>query len=170
MRAAAREEVPLAVTAIGRENAKDFERFGQVLWPEEDGTPYDVPRFDADLDLSRGKPRFYLMRLNPKGLTMDRITFHANVTQCLASADDVTWHLVVAEPSPLSKPPRTDDLHAFAFPAGCIVKMHKATWHAGPLFEGRDVAFYNLELSDTNVVDHNTHVYADEGIAYRLVP
>lgn len=31
---------------------------------------------------------------------------------------------------------------------------------AGPLFDGSDaMSFYNLELSDTNVVDHNTHDY-----------
>jgi len=34
----------------------------------------------------------------------------------------------------------------------------QATWHAGPLFKGTPhMDFYNLELSDTNVVDHNTH-------------
>lgn len=32
---------------------------------------------------------------------------------------------------------------------------------AGPLFDSSDaMSFYNLELSDTNVVDHNTHDYA----------
>jgi hypothetical protein len=32
---------------------------------------------------------------------------------------------------------------------------------AGPLFDSSEaMSFYNLELSDTNVVDHNTHDYA----------
>jgi hypothetical protein len=29
--------------------------------------------------------------------------------------------------------------------------------------------FYNLELSDTNVVDHNTHDYRKDGIEFLVV-
>jgi hypothetical protein len=44
--------------------------------------------------------------------------------------------------------------------SGVFVKLERGTWHAGPLFVGSAHAdFYNLELSDTNVVDHNTHDY-----------
>ncbi|GHP10568.1 hypothetical protein PPROV_000929900 [Pycnococcus provasolii] len=156
--------VSLHVTAIlSKSDAAAFQPFGQVVWPEEDGTPYEVPLYDASLDLSAGQPRFYMMRIPPRGLEMDRITYHADVTQCLASMQDSTWHLVVAEPSDLSKPPTAEQLHAFAFKGGCIVKLNKGTWHAGPLFDGEDeIAFYNLELADTNTVDHNTHIYEDE--------
>ena len=156
--------VSLHVTAItSKSEAAAFQPFGQVVWPEEDGTPYEVPLYDASLDLSAGQPRFYMMRIPPRGLEMDRITYHADVTQCLASMQDSTWHLVVAEPSDLSKPPTAEQLHAFAFKGGCIVKLNKGTWHAGPLFDGEDeIAFYNLELADTNTVDHNTHIYEDE--------
>lgn len=44
----------------------------------------------------------------------------------------------------------------------------QATWHAGPLFAGHPhMDFYNLELSDTNVVDHNPHDYREgEGIEF----
>lgn len=38
--------------------------------------------------------------------------------------------------------------------SGCVFCI------AGPLFDSSDaMSFYNLELSDTNVVDHNTHDY-----------
>lgn len=41
---------------------------------------------------------------------------------------------------------------------------------AGPLFDGPQADFYNLELSDTNVTDHNTHDFlAAEGLAYEVV-
>ena len=41
---------------------------------------------------------------------------------------------------------------------------------AGPLFDGESADFYNLELSDTNVTDHNTHDYATaEGLQYEVV-
>lgn len=62
----------------------------------------------------------------------------------------------------LSRYPRQQDLQAFEIPAGSFIKMHAGTWHAGPLFDDSDeMDFYNLELADTNVVDHNTHVYKD---------
>lgn len=34
---------------------------------------------------------------------------------------------------------------------------------AGPLFDGAEQSFFNLELEDTNVTDHNTHTYGGEG-------
>jgi hypothetical protein len=40
--------------------------------------------------------------------------------------------------------------------AGTFIKMHTGTWHAGPLFTSpAHIDFYNLELSETNVTDHN---------------
>ncbi len=53
-------------------------------------------------------------------------------------------------------------------PAGTFIKLHQGTWHAGPLFEEDSMAFYNLELSDTNVVDHNTHDYRDDDLQFFL--
>jgi hypothetical protein len=29
--------------------------------------------------------------------------------------------------------------------------------------------FYNLELKDTNVVDHNTHDYSSQGLRFQIV-
>jgi ureidoglycolate lyase len=47
--------------------------------------------------------------------------------------------------------------------------LHKGTWHAGPLFEGAAQSFFNLELADTNVVDHHTcDLTASYGFALRL--
>jgi hypothetical protein len=41
---------------------------------------------------------------------------------------------------------------------------------AGPLFDAGEMDFYNLELADTNVVDHNTHHYGrDQGLAFQVV-
>lgn len=55
-------------------------------------------------------------------------------------------------------------------PPGHFIKLHEGTWHAGPLFDAPDtMSFFNLELADTNVVDHNTHVYAHEGVSFQLV-
>ena len=72
--------------------------------------------------------------------------------------------------SNLCRYPKTEDLTAFRIPSDCFVKLHAGTWHAGPLFsQPEHVSFYNLELSDTNVTDHNTHRYLqDDGIEYEL--
>jgi hypothetical protein len=36
------------------------------------------------------------------------------------------------------------------------VKLHQGTWHAGPFFLTPTALFFNLELSDTNLTDHNS--------------
>lgn len=46
--------------------------------------------------------------------------------------------------------------------------MDPGLWHAGPFFDGVDgMDFYNLELSDTNVTDHNTHVFPNQQFQIR---
>ena len=39
----------------------------------------------------------------------------------------------------------------------CFIKLETGTWHAGPYFDDDFIDFYNLELSDTNVIDHFTY-------------
>ena len=138
--------------------------------------------------------RFYIMRIPRRGLTFDRITYHAKVTQCLGGLSLEPWYLAVAAPSgsvdrsisshavsmlmssqistltpDYCRYPRAEDLQAFKIPHGKFVKLHAGTWHAGPLFQQPDqMDFYNLELKDTNVVDHNIHVYSKDGLLYEL--
>lgn len=51
--------------------------------------------------------RFYIMRLPKRGKTFGRITFHAQVTQCLGAIQPGWWYLVVAKPTlSLSKFPQ----------------------------------------------------------------
>jgi len=35
------------------------------------------------------------------------------------------------------------------------VKLHPGTWHDGPFFAADTALFFNLELSDTNLTDHD---------------
>lgn len=101
------------------------------------------------------------MRIPKRGLAFDRITYHDKVTQCLGGLNLESWYLVVAAPSgSVENAPQEKDLHAFKIQHGQFVKLHQGTWHAGPLFDSVDhMDFYNLELSDTNQADHNTHVF-----------
>ena len=133
--------------------------YAQLVGPTEDGKEYDAA--DAQLVLDRGSPRLYIMRLPARGREFDRITFHRNVTQCLGALAPVApWFLVVGAPTlDVAAPPRQADLVAFRIPHGVFVKLMEGTWHAGPLFDGHQADFYNLELADTNVVDHTTHRY-----------
>ncbi|KAI3836507.1 hypothetical protein MKW92_015215 [Papaver armeniacum] len=155
-----------------------FANFGQVIEASPDGEGFG-PR-DAQLDLSRGIPRFYILHLENRPLKFTRITHHANVTQCLGSIGGHNWYLGVAKPSIVNPneddgkkivqsksghsyvPPHPDDVRVFRISGPKFVKLHIGTWHAGPLFKGDAMDFYNLELTNTNVVDHTTHDFKKE--------
>jgi len=130
---------------------KNFAPYGELILPTEDGKPYDET--DAKLDLSQGTPRFYIMQLKQRGRQFHLITRHQLCTQCLGALEGKSWFLAVAPPNQNQKP-NVDQLKAFCIPGNCFVKLHKGTWHAGPYFDADVINFYNLELSDTNEVDH----------------
>ncbi|GAQ84894.1 hypothetical protein KFL_002110120 [Klebsormidium nitens] len=143
----------------------------QVCGPCVDGAEFG--REDAQLELEGGVPRLYILRLKGKELKFDRITHHAQVTQCLGSADGRPWYMGVAPASLLSDapgddgrlpwaPPAISDVRVFKVEGPTFLKLNKGTWHAGPLFEDPQMDFYNLEHTDTNVTDHNTHVFSRE--------
>lgn len=154
------QRIPLRAELITPER---FAPFGQVISPSEDGKPYDA--LDAQLVLDQGMPRFYLMRLRDRGRQFSKITRHRQCTQCLGSLGG-EWLLGVAPPGPENAPAKAN-IQAFRIPGTCFVKLHVGTWHAGPYFDAEVMDFYNLELSDTNVVDHDTCDIAQRyGIAF----
>lgn len=63
-------------------------------------------------------------------------------------------------------------LDSVQVPFGTFIKLNPGTWHAGPHFETREyMDFYNLELSDTNQVDHyNFHFDNELDIEIRILP
>jgi ureidoglycolate hydrolase len=130
-----------------------FAPFGQVITASLDGKAYD--QTDAQLHLKNGIPRFYIMRLQSKGRRFSRITRHQQCTQCLGSLADKEWLMAVAPPSATLQP-NWQAICAFRIPGHCFIKLDIGTWHAGPYFDHEWADFYNLELSDTNITDHNT--------------
>lgn len=130
-----------------------FQPFGQVIYATEDGVPYSEQ--DAQLQLQNGTPRFYIMRLPRKGRQFSRITRHLRCTQCLGALNGQSWLIAVAPPGDAAYP-ALEQIQAFVIPGDCFIKLHVGTWHAGPYFEANSIDFYNLELSDTNLVDHDT--------------
>jgi ureidoglycolate hydrolase len=131
-----------------------FQPYGQLIVPSEDGKPYDES--DARLNLQNGTPRFYIMQLHKRGRRFDKITRHSRCTQCLGSLEGKEWFVAVAPPC-AGNEPDIKKLVAFQIPGNCSIKLEVGTWHAGPYFDYDVVDFYNLELSDTNAIDHFTH-------------
>ncbi|MGD1905425.1 MAG: ureidoglycolate lyase [Leptolyngbyaceae cyanobacterium] len=130
-----------------------FQPFGQVVLPLVDGTPYGP--HEAQLQLDQGTPRFYIMQLVGKGQRFQAITRHRQCTQCLGAIGGRDWFMAVAPPSRAAEPDLAR-LKAFRIQGDCFIKLHVGTWHAGPLFDAQRMNFYNLELSDTNINDHQT--------------
>lgn len=128
-----------------------------MIWPEDDGCDWQLG--DAELDLNQGLPRFYLMRLAAKELRVQELAAHRQVTQCLGVMDPYPWQIAVAPASHSAEHPidATTEIQAFTVPPRCILKLHRGTWHAGPLFVSpAELVFCNLELRDTNSADRLT--------------
>lgn len=162
-----------------------FAPYGQVIDPQPDGVPFGP--HDAQLDLSRGIPRFYLMRLRDRNLRFSKITHHAHTTQCLGSISGKPWYLGVTPPTIVRTfekigsekavkgdgyeylTPDVEDVRVFRVDGPRFLKLHRGTWHAGPLFEEPWMDFYNLELSRTNEIDHPTYNFEkNKGIVFEV--
>jgi ureidoglycolate hydrolase len=136
--------------------AEAFLPFGTLIEATEDGKLFGPD--EAQLQLSYGIPRFYVMRLHGRPKSFNRITRHLRVTQCLASVGGKPWLLAVAPPNQPDAPDAQPDpasIRAFSIPGNVAVALHRSTWHAGPYFDAPEQDFFNLELADTNQVDHH---------------
>ncbi|NJK54740.1 MAG: Ureidoglycolate hydrolase [Pleurocapsa sp. SU_5_0] len=154
----------LVAIAISKSN---FKPYGQLIIPSPDGKVFD--QNDAVLQLQNGTPRFYIMHLERRGRTFTQITRHHSCTQCLGSLNGKDWLMAVCPPSDLAEPD-LNHLRAFSIPGDCFIKLEVGTWHAGPYFDHPAVDFYNLELSDTNIVDHFTHNFASkQNIKFEII-
>ena len=144
-----------------------FRPYGQVIVATDDPAPFG-PR-DAQLQLQNGMPRLYIMRLYRPGRQFHQITRHRSCTQCLGSLSGKAWLLGVA-PAGTAALPSWEAVVVFRIPADCFVKLEVGTWHAGPYFDEASIDFYNLELSDTNLVDHDTcDLLEHYGIEFEIV-
>jgi ureidoglycolate hydrolase len=131
--------------------------YGTLIEPAADGAGFGPA--DAALDLGRGTPRLYIMRLVRPPQVIRGITRHVRVTQCLAAMGGREWFVLLAPPDGPDDPAATPDparLAAFRISGGQALKLHRGTWHAGPHFATPDAEFLNLELTDTNEADHHT--------------
>jgi ureidoglycolate hydrolase len=139
--------------------AEAFAPYGEVVWPlrvlgqgiETGYDPETSPR-EAKLAFGNGQPRLWIMHLPHVGLGFRTIARHRRVTQCLGALEGKEWLIAVAPPQDAADAarPRLEDIRAFRVPGDCVVKLHLATWHAGPHFVHPECLFFNLENLDTN--------------------
>jgi len=150
-------------------NPSNFKSFGQVISWRDDGEKFSSE--DLQVELTKGIPRYYIFRKRERTLNFHAITFHENVTQCLSSVQDAPWYIVVSAANfNIKKPPFFEELLAFKVKGGTILKLNLGTWHAGPFFQDLEfMDFFTLELCDTNIEDHNTHVYSSENISFEII-
>lgn len=141
------------VLPVRRATPENFVAYGHVVGARKPGSRGPE---DEALDLSDGRPRFYIMRLKRPGRRFHTIARHCCVTQCIASVGGQPWWLGVAPPQALENSAATlhpDDIAGFEIPGDVFVLLKRGTWHAGPYFEDEWRDFFNLELTDTNRAD-----------------
>jgi ureidoglycolate hydrolase len=144
-----------------------FQPYGQLITPTANNKPFDDN--DAQLNLSQGIPRLYIMHLTHRGRKFNTINRHVLCTQCLGSLEGKDWFIAVAPPSPKNEPD-LNQLAAFRIPGNSFIKLDTGTWHAGPYFDFDYVDFYNLELSDTNFNDFYTYDFiANNQIEFEII-
>jgi len=69
---------------------------------------------ELQLEINRGTPRYYIFRKEERTLNFHKITYHEQVTQCLASVQNSPWYIVVAKANfRIDNPPSLNDLVAF---------------------------------------------------------
>ena len=147
---------------------ENFQAYGQVIYAIGDRNIFDQE--DAQLNLQNGSPRFYIMRLQEKGRKFHQITRHIKCTQCLGSLDGKDWLMAVCPPNNDLHKPVLSELAAFQIPGNCFINLSVGTWHAGPYFDHEFVDFYNLELSDTNMVDHFSYNFLkSDNLAFEII-
>ena len=142
------------LTAL-RLNECNFEQFGTAILPVDDMTPHSIG--DAELIFNGSNLRYYVMRLRRRPAMLGSMARHTHATQCLSSADAQPWWLAVASAKLASEQLNHITVQLVNVQPGEAVKLHQGTWHAGPFFLTPTALFFNLELSDTNLSDHNSH-------------
>jgi ureidoglycolate hydrolase len=150
---------------------KLFAPYGEVISPRGAGAQFDSNPYDPEtsaqeprLTLTNGTPRLWIMRLKKNGLAFAKLARHRRVTQCLGSLQGKEWFIAVAPPNDPADGtcPKLARIAAFRIPGDCVIKLHVATWHAGPHFLHDECLFFNLENLDTNKRDFEAYDLPNE--------
>lgn len=153
-----------------------FAPYGEIISSRDAGTQFDNNPYDPEsgaeepnLTLTNGTPRLWIMRLKKNGLVFSKMARHRRVTQCLGSLQGKDWFVAVAPPNDLADGTRPElaRIAAFRIPGDRVIKLHVATWHAGPHFLHDECLFFNLENLDTNKRDFDAYDLPNE---FQILP
>jgi ureidoglycolate hydrolase len=142
-----------------------FAPYGEIIRPRPMGTQFAHNSYDPEasgeeptLTLTNGTPRLWIMAQKKRGLVFTQLARHRRVSQCLGAMQGKEWFIAVAPPNDLADGTKPDlaRIAAFRIPGDCVIKLHLATWHAGPHFVHDECLFFNLENLDTNKRDFDT--------------
>jgi ureidoglycolate hydrolase len=165
----------ISIAAQALETAA-FAPYGEIIRPRPIGGQFSDNAYDPELSaeepkltLTNGTPRLWIMQQRKRGLVFLSLARHRRVSQCLGALQGKEWFIAVAPPNDLADGtrPDLDRLAAFLIPGDCVIKLHVATWHAGPHFVHDECLFFNLENLDTNKRDFDTF---DLPNAFQIVP
>jgi ureidoglycolate hydrolase len=148
-------QIILTPEAITRENFAQFGEFAKAR-----GNRKVESDIDLDLDIKRGVPLLYIMRLDWKPLEFSQISRHLNCSQCLGSVNGDSWYIAVCPADNDSNIPDLSEIKLFLIPPNSFIKLNTGTWHQGPYFtypHGR--SFLNLEHVDTVQNDYETYTF-----------
>ncbi|XP_076915519.1 uncharacterized protein LOC143574899 [Bidens hawaiensis] len=113
-----------------------------------------------------------VVKLKPIEATPETFKDYGQVVQASADGDDFGPHdaqLDLSQGTPRFVPPTVDSVRVFKITGPKFLILNSGTWHAGPLFKPDTMDFYNLELSNTNVVDHTSHDFEKENATVFLI-
>ena len=168
----------LAMTTIQAQpvGVEVFAPYGEIISPRGASSQFDINPYDPEtsaeeprLTLTNGTPRLWIMRLKKNGLVFSKLARHRRVSQCLGALQGKEWFIAVAPPNDLADGTRPEhaQIAAFRIPGDYVIKLHVATWHAGPHFLHDECLFFNLENLDTNKRDFEAYDLPNE---YQILP
>jgi ureidoglycolate hydrolase len=146
-------------------DADAFAPYGEIIRPRGTSGQFENHPYDPEtsleepkLVLTNGIPRLWIMELKGRGLVFTSMARHRRVSQCLGALGGKEWFIAVAPPNDPAEgtKPELDKIAAFRIPGDRIIKLHVATWHAGPHFVHEACLFLNLENLDTNKRDFDS--------------
>jgi ureidoglycolate hydrolase len=141
---------------------ENFTLFGQFILPCDNRKPFSED--DAQLDITRGTPRIYIMELPYKPLEFNKISRHINCSQCLGSSDNQEWYIAVCPANNSANIPDLSEIKFFIIPPNSLIKLNPGTWHEGPYFTYPNASFINLEHTDTVANDYFTYHFDEKYI------
>jgi ureidoglycolate hydrolase len=145
--------IRLHIENITKEN---FKLFGDFVEPCDNMQLYDQ-NVDAKIDLSTENIRYYTMSIQFRPFEFDHIVRHSQCTEALIRVDGGAMYMVVCPADNSVDVPDMSLVKVFKIPLGCMINLHRGTWHIGPFFDSQEALISNLSHQNTTSDDYQIH-------------